>query len=192
MSKLNGYFVAMLAAALLATGCSPAGEAAPPTRTFSTTRTSTPISRPSVVPPVVRSLDLASYRSRPCDLLKPDQQAPFDHPGLANRELISYCTWTKEQTKSQLNVLLVINGDHFKEIFKEDYYRKWLIFEPRTIGEQPAAVVSDSRDPRYCDVVVATGPKDAIEVSQDSGVVDEDACVRAVEWAERIVHNLGG
>jgi hypothetical protein len=191
MSAPKPWF--LLAAVLVAvTGCSPAGEAAPPTRTSTTTRTSSPTSHSTIAPTVTRTLDLASYRSRPCELLTPEQQSFFNRPGVPNRDLAAYCKWSRDQTRSGLDVLLQIDSDLFREIFQPGYYKKWLIFEQRTIAGQPAVVASDSPDPRYCDVVVATGPKDSFEVHQDSGIIDEDSCVRAVEWAERVVRNLGG
>lgn len=185
----------IMTAMVVAAGCTSGDQTAPPTTKLSST---TP--RPTVAPPVARTLDLASYRTRPCDLLKPDQQAPFDLPPRTEQQLSDSCVWSKAQTKSALTVRLEIDVDFLAKTFTESNdqvypgadRKKYEIFEPRTIAGQPAVIFSVTASRLLCDVVVATGPRDSIWIMRTSGLIEEDGCAKAVEFAEQMIRNLEG
>jgi hypothetical protein len=190
MSALTRGVVSASAFLIAVAGCSTEAASVPPIRVPSSTVGSGP--RPTVAPPVTRTLDLASYHTRPCELLKPDQRGPFDRPPLAEKDLLERCTFDASVRTSSVTVILGLDGDYLNEVFRVSNERKYQIFEPFTIGQQPAVMINSPPRRTECEVVVGTGPRDSIQVMATGQAMSEDACITAATIAQRVIGNLGG
>lgn len=189
MSALVRGAVSVLAIAMVA-GCSSDGGSLPPIRVPSSTVGSGP--RPTVAPPVTRTLDLAAYHTRPCELLKPDQRGPFDRQPLASKDFLERCSYDASLSDSSVTVILGLNGEYLSEVYQASNKQHYEIFEPFTIGEQPAVMFNSSPRRTTCEVVVGTAPKDFLHVSAKGQAMSEDACITAATIAQRVIGNLGG
>jgi hypothetical protein len=181
-------------AALAVAGCSAGAEITAPTLSLSDASP-----RPTTPPPINRTLDLAAYHNRPCELLKSDQRAPFDGQKVADSGFLERCAWYKPAGHSVATGFLLLNSNHFAGVYRESNDHlpggkldRWWIFAPITIGGQPAVVVSESEDRAQCSVEVATGEPDSVRVEVRLLETDksQDGCATAKVLAERIVGNL--
>lgn len=163
------------------------------------TVTTTVPARPTVAPPVTKTLDIAPYRTRPCDLLTRDQQVALGLPPESAKTQID-CEWKVATPSRTVLVTPFVDEDFFNQAYRQsnDYGyvgsrdRKWEIFEPVAVGGQPAIVASTSSDRFNCGVILATGPVSSIWVVVIDGDRRADSCPGAVAIAERVVGNLGG
>jgi Protein of unknown function (DUF3558) len=193
-----------LAVAVLAGGCMTGADTTPPsprpspTPTTGTTPTDGATSaapRPTVAPPVTRTLDIGPYRPRPCDLLTADQQAALDLPRTHD---VGGCTWEKAQPKTKLNVDILADINYFAQVYRESNDedppgsgdKEWKVFEPVTIAGQPALVLNPASDRGFASVLVATSPDDSIYVGMTADAPTADPRAMAMTIAEQILSNL--
>lgn len=191
--------------ALAVTGCSPAERSATPTSTPPTVATTTTggsassTSRPTVAPAVTRTLDLARYRTRPCDLVTAEQQAALNLPTQPAGEAFE-CEWQPKAPNKSVVLAVLVDVDYFAQVYRESNtdaydgagYRKWALFEPLEVSGQPAVAIGTSPDRFNCNIVVATGPKDSIAVTVIATDRTADSCPRATAIAEQVIRNLAG
>lgn len=196
MSMLMRGVVAVLVVMMAVAGCSSGEASVPPIKVPSSTIGSG--SRPTVAPPVTRTLDLASYHNRPCDLLKPEQRGQFDRSPLAEKDLVERCTFGASVSTGSVTVILILSENYLDEVYRNsdekfsDGERKYQIFEPFMIGEQPAVMVNSSPRRTSCEVFVGTGPTHSLQVSATGRTISEDACIAASTIAQKVIGNLGG
>lgn len=194
------FIAAAVIVSTLTAACSPDSAAAPPPTTTGTTSTTSSTSvpsepaRPTKPPPVTRTLDLLPFRGRPCDLLTPAQQAELNLPKPESRG--SLCRWTRDQPKLSVSVDLLIDLNYLTQVYLQSNQdnstlgrKEWVVFDPITVGGQPAVVLNATTDRTYGSVLVATSPVDCVDVSVSSET-EADPRAAAIAIAERIVGNL--
>lgn len=138
------------------------------------------------------------YRTRPCDLVKPDQLAALELPPQPTGQAFE-CEWKPAGPNKVVDLDVMVNGNYLGQVYSESNasaysdarFRKWEIFEPREVAGQPA-VVFGSFDRFNCNVVVGTSQQDSLVVMVIAENRAADSCPRAVAIAERVVGNLAG
>lgn len=189
---------AMIVSTLTA-ACSPDLAAAPPptttgaTSTTSSTSVASEPSRPTKPPPITRTLDLIPYRAHPCDLLTSDQRAELNLPQPESRG--SLCRWTRDNPKLSVSVDLLIDLNYLTQVYLQSNQensalgrKEWVVFDPTTVGGQPAVVLNATTQQTASGVLVATSPDDSIDITVT--VEPGDPRATAIAIAEHIVGNL--
>jgi Protein of unknown function (DUF3558) len=184
--------------------CSPDTSGFPPPRTPTSRTTSTTPStptttvtseqrRPTNAPPVTRPLDLVSFRQRPCDLLTREQQALLDLPQPTS--VGALCRWTRDQPKVSVSVDLMIDLSYMQQVYLQSNLedsggeKEWVVFDPITVGGQPAVVLNATTQKTASGVLVATSSHDSVDITVtiETGA---DPRATAISIAEQIVGNL--
>lgn len=192
--------VAAVIVSTFAAACSPDTSAAPSPATTTgasstTSRTSGPSepARPTTPPPVIRTLDLPAYRGHPCDLLTREQQAELNLPQPESRG--SLCRWSRDQPKLSVSVDLLIDLNYLTQVYLQSNQensalgrKEWVVFDPTTVGGQPAVVLNATTQQTASGVLVATSPDDSIDITVT--IEPGDPRATAIAIAEHIVGNL--
>jgi hypothetical protein len=190
------------------TGCTqdqPTPAPPHPTTTTNVTTTTVPQpARPTAAPPIARTLDIGRHEARPCDLLSAEQVAnlgiPADPPARQG-ELRGICEWPVGAPSGSIRLHVVVKFDILNSAYQESNRRAgsqeedpliWRIFEPRTIGGQPAVVRAFSDGDGQCDVIVGAGQDQGFSLYIRAEGTSIGACSKGEAMAERIVMNLAG
>jgi hypothetical protein len=202
---MRGHVIAVwLMVSTVASACSAGSPVSqPPTSpttvvTGGTSSTSTAVltepRRPTKAPPVPRTLDITRYRDDPCVLLTREQQTALNLPQPQN--LYGQCQWKTTQPMVSITLDLVIDLNYLTQVYLQSnlenstFNRKeWVVFDPITVGGQPAVVLNATTQQTASGVLVATSPDDCIDV----GVTIEtgaDPRATAIAMAEQIINNL--
>ncbi|MEV4318273.1 DUF3558 domain-containing protein [Actinocrispum sp. NPDC049592] len=164
----------------------------PPTPATSTTSSSSQ-SRPSVAPKPSRTLDMRKYTTQACDALTQQQVASLELSSYQVLRATNLCRWSLDGGKTTFDLSFNTVMDVLQLYYDEADKPYWVVFEAITVGGFPGVKrQGDSKPPVYnCQVFVATGPKQGIEVRAVSTGVAADWCGKAVKAAEFVVGNLG-
>jgi hypothetical protein len=177
--------------ALISAGCT-AGPTGDPSNPTTTSSSDAPL--PSSRPPIPRSLDATTYRDKPCELFSDDQArmlgilesgATFQKPESADCQRFS-----SPPGENDLVVSYYFASDLLARIYRGDTNwptKQWT--EPLNIAGQPAVKTTL---PATDNCRLAIGLTDNQGVEIQVRYKRADACPRALQVAETIVHNLGG
>jgi hypothetical protein len=198
---LRGLIAASVMIVALASACSPDSTASPPppprvttTTTTTSTTTSSDPPRPTKPPPVTRAFDITRYREHPCDLLTREQQTTLGLPGPENS--FELCQWKRSEPKVSVNLNLVIDLNYMLQVYLQSNQtnstfdrKEWVVFDPITVGGQPAVLLNSTTQQTAMGILVATSPDDCIDITVtiETGA---DPRAMAVAIAEQVVGNL--
>jgi hypothetical protein len=136
---------------------------------------------------------MRKFARNACGLLTKQQTESLSLSALQVLDATDMCRWSQGEAAT-FDVSVFANVNPLTLDYADANKPFWVVFEPFNVNGFPAVKrQAGPKPPVYdCNVAIATGPDQGIEIKGLSNGPEIDWCGKAVQAAEFVVRNLGG